>query len=212
MLNPKLRCTSAGTVFSFTQYRFIGSQEFDMKRIVLISMMALMAAGIFAQAQNESRRGKPDPITISGKLVLVNGHIAVQDGNTVYYAAGGVDRLFGFVDGLKEGSSVTVDGYARDLSGQKKANETAETVSVKILVITKLVIGNKSYDLPVQRNRPAFARPGFGPRRGPEPRHGYGSGPGFAPRNSGRPGSVRPGFAPRNPGRPGSDRPRENRR
>jgi hypothetical protein len=140
-----------------------------MKKIALISMLALIAAGVFAQAQNpqgtRGNRPQPELITVTGKLVLQNGRIAVQSGDALYYAAG-INTLTGFIDGLKEGASVTLNGYARDL-GKKKADETA---AAKILWVTKLTIGNRSYELhegnssfaakPGQRDRPLFTYPG----------------------------------------------------
>jgi hypothetical protein len=50
-------------------------------------------------------------VTIQGTLSFVNGQIAVKSGETTYYVRG-LDRLFGFVDGLKEGAAVTLEGYA----------------------------------------------------------------------------------------------------
>ncbi|MDR1411484.1 MAG: hypothetical protein LBI91_04695, partial [Spirochaetaceae bacterium] len=56
----------------------------------------------------------PQELSIQGTLGLVNGQIAVISGETTYYVRG-LDRLFGFVDGLKEGAPVKLDGYAADI-------------------------------------------------------------------------------------------------
>ncbi|MDR1353647.1 MAG: hypothetical protein LBK05_10240 [Treponema sp.] len=56
----------------------------------------------------------PEALSIQGTLAFVNGQIAVTSGETTYYVWG-LDRLFGFVDGLKEGASVKLDGYAADI-------------------------------------------------------------------------------------------------
>jgi hypothetical protein len=52
--------------------------------------------------------------TIQGVLDFVNGRVAVKTEETTYYVRG-LDRLFGFVDGLKEGAAVTLEGYAVDI-------------------------------------------------------------------------------------------------
>ncbi|MDR2096699.1 MAG: IpaC/SipC family type III secretion system effector [Treponema sp.] len=54
---------------------------------------------------------RPEELTISGKLSLVNGMIAMQSGGTTYYITG-IDRLAGFIDGLQEGAEVTLKGFA----------------------------------------------------------------------------------------------------
>jgi hypothetical protein len=99
-----------------------------MKRCLLfIIVLFLSAAAAFAQ--NEPRnQGQVPPetdsgsgrsrsaVSIQGVLSFVNGRIAVKSGETTYYVWG-LDRLFGFVDGLKEGSSVTLEGYASEIPG-----------------------------------------------------------------------------------------------
>jgi hypothetical protein len=60
-------------------------------------------------------RGEPaEAVTVSGNLQLVNGQIAVVQGNKTYYTMG-INRLVGFIDGLKEGAAVTLEGSARAL-------------------------------------------------------------------------------------------------
>jgi hypothetical protein len=49
-----------------------------------------------------------------GTLNFINGQIAVKNGETTYYVRG-LGRLFGFVEGLKEGSTVTLEGYAEEI-------------------------------------------------------------------------------------------------
>jgi hypothetical protein len=105
-----------------------------MKRcLLLITALLLSAALVFAQAQPEEPqnpgRFPPGPgpgfdsgpeqsrdnLTIQGTLGFVNGQIALKSGGTTYYVWG-LDRLFGFVDGLKEGAAVTLEGYAEEIS------------------------------------------------------------------------------------------------
>ena len=110
-----------------------------MKRCFLLVIALLFSAAlVFAQAQTEEprnpRRFPPGPgfgfgldpghesgpgqsrdsLTIQGTLSFVNGQIALESGETTYYVWG-LDRLFGFVDGLKEGAAVTLEGYAEEI-------------------------------------------------------------------------------------------------
>ena len=55
-----------------------------------------------------------DKVTIQGALSFANGQIALKSGGVTYYVWG-LDRLFGFVDGLKEGAVVTLEGYAEEI-------------------------------------------------------------------------------------------------
>ncbi|MDR0710669.1 MAG: hypothetical protein LBF77_11455, partial [Spirochaetaceae bacterium] len=102
--------------------------------------------------------------TIQGALSFINGQIAVKSGETTYYVRG-LDRLFGFVDGLKEGAAVTLEGYA---------GEIPSVPEYKYFLAEKLTFNGKEYAglLPEKRMGHAFSGgPGF-PR---------GSSPGFPP-------------------------------
>jgi hypothetical protein len=82
--------------------------------------------------------------TITGKLELINGNIAVKNGDTVYYTTG-LDRLIGFVDGLKEGAEVSLEGWSFAASGEKEYRR---------FLVSKLTFNGKEYD---------DLLPGFGP-------------------------------------------------
>jgi hypothetical protein len=97
-----------------------------MKRWFLSIFALLFSAAIaFTQTgpQNQGRL-PPGPnsgpgqslnaAAIQGTLSFVNGQIAVKSGEITYYVRG-LDRLFGFVDGLKEGAAVTLEGYAAEI-------------------------------------------------------------------------------------------------
>jgi hypothetical protein len=134
-----------------------------MKRIVLFGLLALCTAG-FVSAQMGSRgMGRwappvpPSPqapaaeeITVSGNLSIVHGRIALVSGDTTYYV-GGLDRLVGFIDGLKEGARVSLEGAAYQSPGDPK---------VKILRVSKLTLNGKDYDLSPARAA-AFAPQGY---------------------------------------------------
>jgi hypothetical protein len=79
-----------------------------------------------------------ETVTVSGNLELVNGQIAVvADGVT--YIAGGLRWLTGFIDGIKEGAAVSLEGWART------APFDANT---RFLRISKLTVDGKDYTFP----------------------------------------------------------------
>jgi hypothetical protein len=85
-----------------------------MKKIVLVCLFtAIIGGGIFAQSNAPTT-------TIQGTLGLRNGRISVVNGNITYYVRG-LERFVGFIDGLKEGAQVSLDGYASvpTVEGQK---------------------------------------------------------------------------------------------
>jgi hypothetical protein len=79
-------------------------------------------------------------VTVSGNLELVNGQIAVvSDGVT--YIAGGLRWLTGFIDGIKEGAAVSLEGWARTAP----LND-----NTRFLRISKLTVGGKDYTFPAR--------------------------------------------------------------
>jgi hypothetical protein len=54
-----------------------------------------------------------DEVAVNGKLAALNGRIVLKDGAKTYYIIG-LGQLVGFVDGLKEGASVTLKGFVRE--------------------------------------------------------------------------------------------------
>lgn len=114
-----------------------------MKRILIIVAAGLIAAGsLSAQAFGPasapaSQTQNVQTVKVEGKLALVNGMIAVQSGGKTYYV-GGLNRLIGFIDGLKEGASVKLEGYAFALPGAPEYLH---------LQVTKLSFNGKDYDL-----------------------------------------------------------------
>jgi hypothetical protein len=77
----------------------------------------------------------PETITISGALQLIKGRIAMVYQGKTYYIAG-LSRLVGFIDGLKEGAQVTLEGNAASLRGN------TETLFFRV---SKLTINGKEY-------------------------------------------------------------------
>jgi hypothetical protein len=84
----------------------------------------------------QAAKQAPEKTTVSGKLSLLNGRIALQSGSITYYVSG-LSRLIGFVDGLKEGAQVSLEGYA------VKAQEENSMLFRSI----KLSLNGKDYDL-----------------------------------------------------------------
>ena len=113
-----------------------------MKRNILLILL-ILGFVVLASAQeketggNRRNRQAPDPITVSGSMIVARGGPALKSGDVTYYVSG-ITRLIGFVDGLKEGAQVTVEGVAMAIP----RNE-----DVKFLRASKLTIGGKSYDL-----------------------------------------------------------------
>ena len=127
---------------TFFQARFALKQK-----ILFLLFIAGLAAMVSAQdgsrrerAQAErstSRSRASETVTISGTMVVANGMPALKSGDDTYLV-GGVSRLIGFVDGLKEGAQVTVEGTVTAIPGRN---------SLKYLRGSKLTLGGKSYDL-----------------------------------------------------------------
>jgi len=89
-----------------------------MKKIVLLCLIAALISGsIFAQAKTPAANLTT---TIKGTLGLSNGRISVISENITYYVRG-LGRFVGFIDGLKEGAQVSLEGYvaAPRAEGQK---------------------------------------------------------------------------------------------
>jgi hypothetical protein len=84
-----------------------------------------------------------ETVTVSGVLAVSSGMPAVKSGD-INYLVGRLLRLSGFIDGLKEGSQVTIEGRSFSTPGDG---------NVKILIPSKLTLSGKTYDFaPLGRN------------------------------------------------------------
>ena len=83
-----------------------------MKKIGFMLIIAILVIGsVFAQERERgARRPAPELVTVEGTLQLRNGFIAVTSGESSYYVHR-LNRLVGFIDGLREGSRVSIEGY-----------------------------------------------------------------------------------------------------
>jgi hypothetical protein len=119
-------------------------------RIFMFALIGLLCAG--SLWASDKGRGTPrgvsrggrlnsapaETVTVNGTLQLVEGRIAVVADGKTYYTAG-LQRLIGFVDGLKEGASVRLEGSATAVPLNSNA---------KFLWVTKLTFNGKTYDFP----------------------------------------------------------------
>jgi len=85
-----------------------------------------------------------EAVTVSGTLVVAHGRPAIKSGD-VTYLVGGLNRLTGFVDGLKEGAQVTIEGLT---FSNRRDDE------IKMLMPEKLTLAGKSYDMKLPENHP----------------------------------------------------------
>jgi hypothetical protein len=129
-----------------------------MKRIIAFSILALCAVTLVS-AHGNNRRGRgfpggpqhsrewksgnhreapaPEETNISGNLTIAKGMVALVDKDTTYLLMG-LNRYTGFIDGLKEGATVSLKGHARTDPRDK---------NVKFMRVEKLSLNNKEYDL-----------------------------------------------------------------
>ena len=140
-------------------------------------MILGLAAMVHAQVwgPGRSRRSTPAPatVTVSGTMVVANGMPALKSGDTTYFV-GGLSRLIGFIDGLKEGAQVTIEGVVMTSPNDK---------NIKFLRPSKLTINGRTYDFapPERPVNPVEPRqwqwpmdPRFQPYRAPMPMMPYG--------------------------------------
>jgi hypothetical protein len=93
---------------------------------------------------NQNNAPRPESVSVSGNLSISRGMIAITSGDTTYLVSG-LNRYIGFIDGLKEGASVKLEGYARRSPQDEK---------VKFLQTQKMTLNGKEYDLAWSRQGP----------------------------------------------------------
>ena len=129
----------------FTRHIFAKFARFILKRtIITILLVSGLTAMTWAQGWGrvqDSRNNPPRPaaetVTVSGSLVVSHGMPALASGDVTYIITG-ISRLIGFVDGLKEGAQVSIEGSAFGNNSDAK---------LKYLRPVKLTLGGKTYDL-----------------------------------------------------------------
>ena len=117
-----------------------------MKRMTLFVLLGFSIVAL-ASAQRKDHRGWDFPpgvpavpvetLSVTGNLTIAQGMLAVKN-NDVTYLVAGLNRFIGFIDGLKDGAQVTLEGSAATSPLDAKT---------KFLRMSKLTINGKDYDM-----------------------------------------------------------------
>jgi len=100
-----------------------------MKKLILVTAIAFLSVGA-AFAQNWGNPwGVSEIVTVNGTLQLRDGAIAVVSGSNAYFAPT-LTQYVGFIDGLREGAQISMEGV----------------VSGNYIQPTKVTIGGRTYD------------------------------------------------------------------
>ena len=91
------------------------------------------------------QRPAPESVSINGNLAIVRGMIGINSGG-VTYIAGGLNRFIGFIDGFREGASVTLEGSAFSVP---------QDDTIKFLRVQKMTLNGKDYEIAAPRQNPA---------------------------------------------------------
>jgi hypothetical protein len=112
-----------------------------MKKTAFLIFLALIVCGVsFAQTA-------PSTSVVKGTLGLRGGRIVLKSGDTSYYTRG-LGRFIGFIDGLKEGAEVAIEGYVFPPS--------PEGATERALFPVILTLNGKDYEV----GRPIAETPG----------------------------------------------------
>ena len=134
--------------------------EVYVKRLaVFLFVFVLLAGTAFAQNRENrpdrnDRKSEVTKVTVDGVLKLEKGIVSVASGDSVYYVPV-LNRYIGFIDGLKEGAKVSVEG--------SRFKDFIRPV--------KVTISGKSYDFPEYGRRDNSNRLSQGPDDSRQPRN-----------------------------------------
>jgi hypothetical protein len=116
-----------------------------VKKLFVFLLIAVLFAGTVSAQTRNNRERNFSLVTLEGTLKLQRGFIAVESGETSYFVPM-LTRYIGFIDGMKEGAKVSVEGYV--------FGNTIHT--------TKVTLEGKSYDFIAGGHGPGFgSRNGF---------------------------------------------------
>ena len=140
-----------------------------MKRLVLVMIIACLAAGtVFAQNWGNPWGTPAQTVSVTGTLQLQNGVIVLTSGSTVYFVPD-LTRYVGFIDGLREGAQISVDGYA----------------SGNYIQPIRITVSGRAYDFTSTYAQGYGYCGGYGAGYGYGGCGGYGRGPAWSNYNSG---------------------------
>ena len=124
--------------------RFLQEHQIINKKSAIVAVLTLAIAGVvFAQvapipfSPYGYTQTQAQVVKVDGKLALLNGVIALKSGTKTYYVPM-LGRLAGFIEGVKEGVSVKLEGFEFPI---------ASAPEYATLAVIKLSVGGKDYDL-----------------------------------------------------------------
>ena len=144
------------------------------------------------KAGDRRSRMNVERVTVTGELTLVRGSIAVKSGDVTYLTVG-LSRYINFIDSLKDGAAVTINGSAFSVPRSQ---------NTKFLYVSKLTVGGKDYDLGMFQ-MPLLNRPETPERLIQPPGQIFGPGRIIRPSQTVRPGQLKRPESLRAPARPG---------
>ena len=129
-----------------------------MKKQILFIFLALLITTVGFAQQGRGRGNQPrfqegprfetEALSVSGRLIVAHGSPAIKNGDTTYIVKG-IQRLSGFVDGLKEGAQVTIEG---------KSAKIKRDDNIRVIIPAKLTLNGKEYDMSPLVSPMAFAQ------------------------------------------------------
>jgi hypothetical protein len=179
------------------------------KKLVILAVILLAAAGLYAEGRGEDSLGKyRNQVTVTGTLQFANGFPAISaDGKTYNLFA---PRLMRAAYSLKPGLPLTVEGIIMQQGPQMQGRAPADAgrpAASESIFVQKVTIDGKTYEAQPDRQAPGSA---FGGGRDFRPGKGQWDGQrgGFCGnhRDGGRRGSGRGWEGRREFGGPGSGR------
>ena len=104
-----------------------------MNKIVLFAFVLVLVSGgiLFAQTT-------PPTTTVNGTIGLNAGRLVLKSGTMTYYTRE-LERYIGFIDGLKDGAQVTLEGYV--------SAPSIEGATERLFFPVKLTLNGKTYEV-----------------------------------------------------------------
>ncbi|MCL2209428.1 MAG: hypothetical protein FWC19_04550 [Treponema sp.] len=131
-----------------------------MKRLVIFLLACILTTGaIFAQDKAERPERQREVVTIDGIVKLEKGMVAVESGDSVFVVPV-LNRYINFINGLKEGAKISVEGNAfKNFIMPKKVTIEGKTYDLASGIRERM--GNFNFGFNQRNNN--FGRGHFGP-------------------------------------------------